>query len=79
MNRGISSEAEVSEGLHLEVTDLKNQLEQREDALKQAHTNMDTLTAELEELDRQNQEATKVCPVLHWDGFSRWFRSRVAP
>lgn len=65
-NRGTSSEAESSEDLQLEVTDLKNQLEQREEALKQAHASMDTLTAELEELDRQNQEATQVCHVrLH--------------
>lgn len=76
-NRGILSEAEVSEDLHLEVTDLKNQLEQREEALKQAHMDMDTLTAELEELDRQNQEATQVCPVLQWGGSSHWFRFRA--
>lgn len=60
------SETESSEDLQLKVTDLKNQLEQREEALKQAHISMDTLTAELEELDRQNQEATQVCLVLHW-------------
>ncbi|KAF7710804.1 hypothetical protein HF521_009676 [Silurus meridionalis] len=53
------SEAESSEDLQLEVMDLKNQLEQREEALKRAHVSMDTLTAELEELDRQNQEATQ--------------------
>ncbi|KAI5611722.1 thyroid receptor-interacting protein 11 isoform X1 [Silurus asotus] len=53
------SEAERSEDLQLEVMDLKNQLEQREEALKRAHVSMDTLTAELEELDRQNQEATQ--------------------
>lgn len=60
-NRGTWSEAEGSEDLQLELTDLKKQLEQREEALKQAHASMDTLTAELEELDRQNQEATQVC------------------
>lgn len=59
-NRVTSSEAGSSEDLQLEVTDLKNQLEQRGQALKQAHVSMDTLTAELEELDRQNQEATQV-------------------
>ncbi|KAB5582162.1 hypothetical protein PHYPO_G00184000 [Pangasianodon hypophthalmus] len=58
-NRATSSEAEISEDLQLEATDLKNQLEQREKALKQAHVSVDTLTAELEELDRQNQEATQ--------------------
>ncbi|KAI4905023.1 hypothetical protein NFI96_020183 [Prochilodus magdalenae] len=45
--------------LQQEVSDLKTQLDQREQALKQAHLDMDTLTAELEELDRQNQEATQ--------------------
>lgn len=60
-NRSTVSGAESSEDLQLEVTDLKAQLEQREEALKQAHISMDTLTAELEELDRQNQEATQVC------------------
>lgn len=63
-NRGTASEAESSEDLQLEVTDLKNQLEQREKALTQARIGMDTLAAELEELDRQNQEATQVCPAL---------------
>ncbi|XP_053357855.1 thyroid receptor-interacting protein 11 [Clarias gariepinus] len=58
-NQFTSSEAESTEELHLEITDLKNQLEQREVALKQANVSMDTLTAELEELDRQNQEATQ--------------------
>ncbi|XP_066534716.1 thyroid receptor-interacting protein 11 isoform X2 [Hoplias malabaricus] len=50
---------ENSGDLQLEVSDLKIQLDQREHALKQAHLDMDTLTAELEELDRQNQEATQ--------------------
>lgn len=63
-NRGTSREAESSEEQQLEVTDLMKQLEQREEALKQARISMDTLTAELEELDRQNQEATQVCVVL---------------
>ncbi|XP_036431079.1 LOW QUALITY PROTEIN: thyroid receptor-interacting protein 11 [Colossoma macropomum] len=48
-----------TEDLQQEVSDLKTQLDQREQALKQAHLDMDTLTAELEELDRQNQEATQ--------------------
>ncbi|XP_027022754.2 thyroid receptor-interacting protein 11 isoform X2 [Tachysurus fulvidraco] len=58
-NRRTSREAESSEEQQQEVTDLMKQLEQREEALKQAHISMDTLTAELEELDRQNQEATQ--------------------
>ncbi|KAG7334498.1 hypothetical protein KOW79_002905 [Hemibagrus wyckioides] len=56
-NQSISREG--SEDLQLEVTDLTNQLKQREEALKQAHISMDTFTAELEELDQQNQEATQ--------------------
>lgn len=63
-NRGASQEAESSEDLQLKVTDLMKQLDQREEALKQAHISMDTLTAELEELDGQNQEATQVCFAL---------------
>uniref|UniRef100_A0AAR2KXF4 GRIP domain-containing protein n=1 Tax=Pygocentrus nattereri TaxID=42514 RepID=A0AAR2KXF4_PYGNA len=48
-----------TEDLQQEVSDLKTQVDQREQSLKQAHLDMDTLTAELEELDRQNQEATQ--------------------
>lgn len=54
-------QTQTSEDLQLEVSDLKTQLDQREQALKQAHLDVGTLTAELEELDRQNQEATQVC------------------
>ncbi len=46
--------------LSQEVSDLKSQLDQREPALKQAHLDIETLSAELEELDKQNQEATQV-------------------
>lgn len=46
--------------LSQEVSDLKSQLDQREQALKQAHLDIETLSAELEELDKQNQEATQV-------------------
>ncbi|XP_065152505.1 thyroid receptor-interacting protein 11 [Paramisgurnus dabryanus] len=42
-----------------EMSDLKSQLEQRENALKQANLDIETLTAELEVLDKQNQEATQ--------------------
>ncbi|XP_060727570.1 thyroid receptor-interacting protein 11 [Tachysurus vachellii] len=58
-NRSTSREAESSEEQQLDVADLMKQLEQREEALRQARISMDTLTAELEELDRQNQEATQ--------------------
>ncbi|TSV02066.1 Thyroid receptor-interacting protein 11 [Bagarius yarrelli] len=57
--RDSSHATESLEDLQLEVTELTNQLKQREEALKQAHISMDTLTAELEELDRQNLEATQ--------------------
>lgn len=46
--------------LSQDVSDLKSQLDQREQALKQAHLDIETLSAELEELDKQNQEATQV-------------------
>lgn len=46
-----------------EVAELKAQLEKKEKALTQAQLDQDTLTAELEELDRQNQEATQVSYV----------------
>ncbi|XP_067277240.1 thyroid receptor-interacting protein 11 [Pseudorasbora parva] len=45
--------------LSQEVSDLKSQLDRREQALKQAHLDIETLSAELEELDKQNQEATQ--------------------
>lgn len=54
-----SGEPESVGELSLEVSDLKSQLDQREEALKQAHLDIETLTAELEELDKQNQEATQ--------------------
>ncbi|KAG7466136.1 hypothetical protein MATL_G00161590 [Megalops atlanticus] len=41
------------------VEDLRKQLEERERALKEAQQERDTLSTELEELDRQNQEATQ--------------------
>lgn len=46
--------------LSQEVSDLKSQLNQREQTLKQTHLDIETLSAELEELDKQNQEATQV-------------------
>lgn len=48
-----------------EVAELKAQLEKKKQALTQAQLDQDTLTAELEELDRQNQEATQVCHVTN--------------
>ncbi|XP_052428107.1 thyroid receptor-interacting protein 11-like [Carassius gibelio] len=52
-------ESESVMELSQEVSDLKSQLVQREQALKQAHLDIETLSAELEELDQQNQEATR--------------------
>ncbi|XP_067242636.1 thyroid receptor-interacting protein 11 isoform X2 [Chanodichthys erythropterus] len=54
--------AEESKGaveLSQEISDLKSQLDRREEALKQAHLDIETLSNELEELDKQNQEATQ--------------------
>uniref|UniRef100_A0A8C2ISR9 Thyroid hormone receptor interactor 11 n=1 Tax=Cyprinus carpio TaxID=7962 RepID=A0A8C2ISR9_CYPCA len=55
-----AGESESVLQLSQEVSDLKSQLVQREQALKQAHLDIETLSAELEELDKQNQEATQV-------------------
>ncbi|KAJ8289103.1 hypothetical protein COCON_G00017620 [Conger conger] len=41
------------------VEDLRKQLEEREQALKEVQQDRDTLSTELEELDLQNQEATQ--------------------
>ncbi|KAK2896885.1 hypothetical protein Q8A67_011373 [Cirrhinus molitorella] len=54
-----SGESESAVELSQEVSDLKSQLHQQEQALKQAHLDIETLSAELEELDKQNQEATQ--------------------
>lgn len=50
--------AEFEESESLE--DLKVELERREKALRATEEERDTLMCELEELDRQNQEATQV-------------------
>lgn len=42
------------------IDDLKRELERREKVLRNVEEERDTLMAELEELDRQNQEATQV-------------------
>lgn len=41
--------------------DLRAELERREKALRNTEEERDTLMSELEELDRQNQQATQVC------------------
>lgn len=43
------------------LQDLKAELERREKVLRATEEERDTLLSELEELDRQNQEATQVC------------------
>ncbi|XP_070776632.1 thyroid receptor-interacting protein 11 [Enoplosus armatus] len=52
-----NNEAESGESESLE--DLKAELERREKALRNTEEERDTLMSELEELDRQNQEATQ--------------------
>ncbi|TRY86805.1 hypothetical protein DNTS_020526 [Danionella cerebrum] len=52
-------ESEMTVELSQEVSDLKCQLEKREQALNQAQQDAESLSAELEELDKQNQEATQ--------------------
>lgn len=42
------------------IDDLKEELEQRRKVLRNIEEERDTLMSELEELDRQNQEATQV-------------------
>ncbi|CAM4726205.1 unnamed protein product [Leuciscus chuanchicus] len=54
-----TGESNSSVELSQEVSDLKSQLDRRDQALKQAHVDIETLSAELEELDKQNQEATQ--------------------
>lgn len=46
------------------LDDLKAELGRREKALRATEEERDTLMSELEELDRQNQEATQVCVTL---------------
>lgn len=42
------------------IDDLKTELEQKRKVLRNVQEERDTLMSELEELDRQNQEATQV-------------------
>lgn len=55
-----NEESQSAMELSQEVSDLRSQLEQREQALKQANLDIETLTTELDVLDKQNQEATQV-------------------
>lgn len=56
MVTGVGAESEVTESLD----DLKVELQRREKALRATEEERDTLMSELEELDRQSQEATQV-------------------
>ncbi|XP_070835173.1 thyroid receptor-interacting protein 11 isoform X2 [Chaetodon trifascialis] len=55
----ISSNNEAESGESESLEDLKTELERREKTLKNMEEERDTLMSELEELDRQNQEATQ--------------------
>lgn len=46
------------------IDDLKEELEQRQKVLRNIEEERDTVMSELEELDRQNQEATQVCFIM---------------
>lgn len=56
----LASRQDAELGLSESVEDLKVALETREKALRSCEEERDTLMSELEELDRQNQEATQV-------------------
>lgn len=54
-----SNKEAVAEQLEA-IDDLKTELEQRQKVLSNVEEERNTLMSELEELDRQNQEATQV-------------------
>lgn len=56
----LASKKDTEYGLSESMEDLKVALETREKALRTCEEERDTLMSELEELDRQNQEATQV-------------------
>lgn len=56
----MASRQDAELGLSESVEDLKVALERREKTLMSCEEERDTLMSELEELDRQNQEATQV-------------------
>lgn len=56
----IVSNKEAEQDQSEAIDDLKTQLEQRQKVLRNLEEERDTLMSELEELDRQNQEATQV-------------------
>lgn len=60
----VSSNNGADSGESESVEDLKVELERREKVLRATVEERDTLMSELEELDRQNQEATQVRLVI---------------
>lgn len=56
----LASKKDTEYGVSESLEDLKVALETREKALRSCEEERDTLMSELEELDRQNQEATQV-------------------
>lgn len=56
----LTGKKDTEYGLSESMEDLKVALETREKALRSCEEERDTLMSELEELDRQNQEATQV-------------------
>lgn len=56
----LASKKDTDYGPSESMEDLKVALETREKALRSCEEERDTLMSELEELDRQNQEATQV-------------------
>lgn len=60
----VSSNNGADSGESETVEDLKVELERREKVLRATVEERDTLMSELEELDRQNQEATQVRLVI---------------
>lgn len=55
-----ASDEEAVHGQLEAIDELKTELEQRQKVLRTVEEERDTLVSELEELDRQNQEATQV-------------------
>lgn len=60
MAASLQPNCENTEGLKLELNQLRQNLENKQCELNESITEKETLIAELEELDKQNQEATQV-------------------
>lgn len=73
----IKSTASRDLDLFSQVHDLKHNLEAKEQELNQSIHENEILMAELEELDKQNQEATKVTVHSVWWGLRGTLQSVV--